>query len=101
MNTFDTQQGYPDLLLTENQAAIQRQSAQEASSASWNYYSTYGGTGVETPALRMALYSIGRRKRRAEDNLAAYYQILKKREGLQSKWDKTFEDLQRWEAENE
>jgi len=79
---------YADTMLEQSRQGIDRQTQSMGTNAAWNYYSQFGGTGVETPALRMALYNIGRQKRRATDNLSAWYSVTKKQETLQDKWEK-------------
>lgn len=78
---------------------IRNQTNQEEQNAGWNYYQQFGGTGVETPGLKLAMYSIGRRKRKAEDNLAAYYQVLKGQEDQQDKWEKIWADQRQKELD--
>lgn len=85
---------YSELLRKSGLEEIGRQAAQAETGASWNYYSQYGGTGFETPQLRTALYAIGRKRRRAEDNLRAYTDILRRREDLQDKWAEAMERLE-------
>jgi hypothetical protein len=91
--------GYADTMLEQSRQGIDRQSQGAETSAAWNYYSQFGGTGIETPGLKMALYNIGRQKRQATDNLGAWYSVTKKQEDLQDKWQKMWEDEQRRQDE--
>lgn len=91
--------GYADTMLEQSRQGIDRQSQGAETNAAWNYYSQFGGTGIETPGLKMALYNIGRQKRQATDNLGAWYSVTKKQEDLQDKWQKMWEDEQRRQDE--
>jgi hypothetical protein len=83
--------GYADTMLEQSRQGIDRQTQQAGTQAAWNYYSQFGGTGIETPGLQNALYNIGRQKRKATDNMDAWYSVTKKQEDLQDKWQKMWE----------
>jgi len=91
---------YSDIMLQKGGEQIEQAASQEEQGAAWNYYSQFAGTGFETPGLRMKMYSIGRKKRRAEDNLSAYYQILSKQENLHDKWKNIWGQVQQAELNN-
>lgn len=92
--------GYANVLERQGRQQIEQQTGNDELNASYNYYSHFAGTGMETPGLRLAMYGLGRRKRKAVDNLEAYASVLHKQEEMQDKWRKIWEQRQQKELDD-